>query len=229
MWKQGDALEPKGTHDSLDDSITGQPKWQSFHSQEIRTRLAICSFFIDSCFAIMFNSYPLLTLGELSIEFPCRNDIFEAETAAEYEHLTMFDSPELRWKTPSQLIKDLLQDTWTGSSLEHVTAMHLMVTICALQSLVMTLRCSLVLEATGAAILRAADRWEDLWRTVTEGSKTRTMTGQGFVEHSDELCWLVRTLVQQGQLKVPDCRYTHILPTDNIKDFHDFLCRYKIT
>ncbi|TGO50934.1 hypothetical protein BOTNAR_0374g00040 [Botryotinia narcissicola] len=155
-------FQVSGIH-SLDDSITGQSKWQSFYSQEIRTRC------------------PLLTLWELSINFPCRNDIFEAETAAEYEHLAMFDSPELRWKTPSQLIKDLLQDTWTNSSRGHVTAMHLMVTICALQSLVMTLRCSLVLEATGAAILRAADRWEDLWRTVTEGSKTRTMTGQGFV------------------------------------------------
>ncbi|TGO07850.1 hypothetical protein BTUL_0242g00150 [Botrytis tulipae] len=130
VWKQGDALESKGIHDSLDDSITGQSKWQSFYSQEIRTRLAICSFVIDSCFAIMFNSCPLLTLGQLSINFPCRNDIFEAETAAEYEHLTMFDSPELRWRTPSQLTKDLLQDTWTNSSRGHVTAMHLMVTIC---------------------------------------------------------------------------------------------------
>lgn len=78
---------------------------------DTKTRLAIWSFVMDSCFAIMFNSCPLLTLGELSIDFPCRNDIFEAETAAEYEYLTMFDSPELRWKTPSQLIKDLLQDT----------------------------------------------------------------------------------------------------------------------
>ncbi|KAF7906168.1 hypothetical protein EAF00_000447 [Botryotinia globosa] len=56
--------------------------------------LAIWSFVIGSCFAIMFNSCALLTLGELSIDFPCRNDIFEAETAAEYEHLAMFDSPE---------------------------------------------------------------------------------------------------------------------------------------
>lgn len=77
----------------------------------------------------MFNSCPLVAIAELNFDFPCRDETFEAETAAEYERLVMVDCPELPCQTPSQLTKMLLQDASINVDHTDVTTMHLMVTI----------------------------------------------------------------------------------------------------
>ncbi|KAH9204381.1 hypothetical protein DL95DRAFT_496564, partial [Leptodontidium sp. 2 PMI_412] len=203
---------------------SGQSKWKSFVSKEVRKRLAVWAFVMDSCFAAMFNSCPLTAIAELKVASPCCDEVFEAETAAEYE---MIDCPESSHQTVLEFTKDLLRDTWIDDIHKPPTAMHLMVTILALQSLTMTSRYSCLLQDTEGAILRAADRWEDLWHTVTEENRPEEPPLQGFVRHSKELSWFVRKLVHAGNLEVPNCRYTQVEPTDNIQDFHDFLCKYK--
>lgn len=94
-----------------------------------------------------------------------------------------------------------------------------------MQSLTIASKYNFLLQDTKSAILRAADRWEDLWHGVIQGSGSETRQRQGFAKHTEEMCWLVRKLVNAGHQEAPECRYTQIVPTDNIKDLHEFLCR----
>lgn len=97
-----------------------------------RNRLAIWAFNLDSCFAVMYNSCPLLAIAELNIDFPCQEAIFDAETATEYEKLTTSDYPESsdQPRSPSQSMKILLHNTWSEKSLNYATAWDLMVVMC---------------------------------------------------------------------------------------------------
>jgi len=214
----------EGRADTLD---TVESKWHSFISKESRKRLAIWAFNLDSCFAVIFNSCPLLTIAELNIDFPCQEVIFDIETAAEYEKLTTSDCSKSSChpRSPSQFMKILLHNTWIEDSHKYVTVWHLMVIMCALQSLSMSSRYSFLLSETESTILRATHRWEKLWLNLSEGNKPGSPLWQGFVKHTEELCWFVRKLAHLGHPDAPDCRYRRIEPTDNIMDLHDFICR----
>lgn len=92
----------------------------------------------------------------------------------------------------------------------------------------MASRYSFLLKATGSSILRAADRWDDLFHAATGGKKSERNTLQGFAKHSEEMYWFVSTLVRAEQQGASDTRLMQLEPTDNIKDLHDFLCMYKM-
>lgn len=90
---------------------------------------------MDSCFALMFNSCPLVAIAELNTNFPCRDEEFEVETAAEYEPFVADDCLESPHQTPAQLTRDLLHDAWENIARQHITATHLGIAMCGMYTL----------------------------------------------------------------------------------------------
>ncbi|KJX93131.1 hypothetical protein TI39_contig4389g00005 [Zymoseptoria brevis] len=201
---------------------TNDPAWQVFVREETRVRLATWALIMDSCFAIMFNSCPLITISEIQTDFPCREDVFEAESEAAFNTLMPCRIPEVRHK-PAQTFKDILTDYWTPEAYENVDATGLGVVICALQSRTMTARHWSLLPATQTITLRAADRWERLWHSLTDRDDSKGPPLKGFTKNNEELCSFVRMLVRAGDVEVPSCRYTTIQPTDDIGHLNQFL------
>ncbi|KAL3428263.1 hypothetical protein PVAG01_01772 [Phlyctema vagabunda] len=163
--------------------------------------------------------------------FTCREELFEAQTAPEYERLVN-DEPR-RPLTPQSLAeftKILLQENMPRDAddvLDYVTTDQLMVVACALQSLTMTSRFNFLTEATSETILRAVARWEGLWNRVIERDRVDGRCMRGFARHSAELCWFVRTLIKVGKRGDPSSRFIQTVPTDSTKDLYEFLNKYK--
>ncbi|SMY28595.1 unnamed protein product [Zymoseptoria tritici ST99CH_1A5] len=202
-----------------------QPAWQEFIREETRIRLASWAFIMDSCFAIMFNSCPLITISELQVDFPCREDVFEAESEAAFNDLVSCRNLRSR-HAPAQIFKDILLDDWTPEAYINVDATGLGIVICALQSQTMTARHWSLLPTTQTIILRAADRWEQLWHSLTDRDGSEEPPLKGFTKNNEELCSFVRMLVRAGNIEVPGCRYTRIQPTDDIGHLNQFLKRF---
>ncbi|SMR59378.1 unnamed protein product [Zymoseptoria tritici ST99CH_1E4] len=202
-----------------------RPAWQVFIREETRIRLASWAFTMDSCFAIMFNSCPLITSSEMQTGFPCREDVFEAESEAAFDTLVSCRNPRFH-RTPAQTFKDILLDDCNPEAYIDVDATGLGIVICALQSQTMIARHWSLLPATQSIILRTADRWEQLWHSLTDRDGSEEPPLKGFTKNNEELCSFVRMLVRAGNIEVPGCRYTRIQPTDDIGHLNQFLKRF---
>jgi len=91
----------------------------------------------DSTLAIFFNSSPHIAISEMTGDLPCKEDLFRAETAVEFEHavspwhlgLPHFSFPEL--------MSTHLFVPSSGSpvqTVEHVTAANMLILICGMLS-----------------------------------------------------------------------------------------------
>ncbi|SMQ54939.1 unnamed protein product [Zymoseptoria tritici ST99CH_3D7] len=196
-----------------------------FVREETRIRLASWAFIMDSCFAIMFNSCPLITISEMQTGFQCREDVFEAESEAAFDTLVSYRNLRSR-HTPAQIFKDILLDGWTPEAYANIDATGLGIVICALQSQTMIARHWSLLPATQSTILRTADRWEQLWHSLTERDGSEGPPLKGFTKNNEELCSFVRMLIRAGNAEVTGCRYTTIQPTDDIGHLNQFLKRF---
>ncbi|KAH6628969.1 hypothetical protein C7974DRAFT_393562 [Boeremia exigua] len=213
-------------------SITGEykPNWQLFILDEVQLRVAVWTFIADSTLAMFFNGSPHVAISEMTGGLPCREDLFRAETAVEFEHAVspcLLGHPD---PTFPRLMSTLLSVPLLESpaqTVEHVTAANMLILICALQSNVMTFRMHYLAPPTAEALLSTLDRWKSLWDAVHETSVEGFDTHTGFERHAAAYWWLTRTLLKIVQSGDQSCRYLQPYPSDSVKDLHDFVRKYK--
>lgn len=70
-------------------------------------RISNYMFWLDSHHALFYNSPPQMAISELTGHFPCDDQVFEAETAGEFEKLVSAEKRELP-PSPSSLVGSLL-------------------------------------------------------------------------------------------------------------------------
>lgn len=63
--------------------------WQDFILDDTLLRLAAWTFFTDSVFAVFYNKPPEVSISEMTGDFPCEGELFEAGTAPEYERVAL--------------------------------------------------------------------------------------------------------------------------------------------
>lgn len=111
----------------------------------------------------------------------------------------------------------VLSPSSSSSSPQHWRPFDLHVAISALQSLTHTTRTSplgdnAATSSAYTAILHATDRWEKLWQQQQQAASHHSnaavdaVSSNGssnekntFIRHADEVCWLVRTVVEVAQ------------------------------
>ena len=81
--------------------------------------------------------------------------------------------------------------------------------------------------ATVEVILRALERWKNMWDVVSKNGEDGFVSHKGFERHAVEYWWLARTLLKIEQSGVQSCRYMQPTPSDSAKDLHDFILKYK--
>ncbi|KAH7111805.1 hypothetical protein B0J11DRAFT_190920 [Dendryphion nanum] len=211
---------------------TSVSKWQNFISDEIRVRMAAWTFITDSISALFFNNPPQVAIFEMLGDFPCEEDLFEAETASDFERLALAllgpTGPQSH--SLSEFTSFILSESVLTPQIYlegHITVANMLIAIYALQSVAITLKMNLLAPAVAGLILRGTDRWKSLWDTVTKGEEYKSERQKGFVRHAAEFWWLTRTIVRIGQSGDPNCRYMQCIPSDSVKDLHDFIRKYE--
>lgn len=91
----------------------------------------------------------------------------------------------------------------------------------------MASRATLLAKAAAGTMLAATDRWKTGWDKVFAGKAQDLPRLTGFTAHAVELWWLTRTIVRVSQSGDQSCRFAQPVPTDSIKDLHDFIRMHK--
>lgn len=98
----------------------------------------------------------------------------------------------------------------------------------ALQSVTYTARTSCLGPSSFQAILRATDRWQQLWGAGPPPPPNGSdgVHKHAFLRHAGETCWLVRAVVKVAQSGDASSGYMQSPSADDFSDLHDFIRQY---
>ncbi|KAL2021720.1 hypothetical protein VTK56DRAFT_6663 [Thermocarpiscus australiensis] len=211
-------------------SQTGErPDWGQFIRDETRIRLATWTLLADWQQSGVHHLPPLMTVHEMNGDLPCLNELWEANDAAEFEAVVAARGKGC-WRRSASLrlcVDALMGDHWSGVEhfpLSHVSIHDLNLLIFALHSVIACARLMTLLRSSASAILRALDRWQELWRATAGTLDAEHLRRSGFVRHSGELHWLARKLVEHSLSgKDKTSAYLQGVDHETLNELHEFL------
>lgn len=189
-----------------------------------RKRLARWTLLEDWHQSGAFHVPPLMTIHEMTGDMTCLEELWEAETAEEFEAVIAAKGHDC-WRRTGTLrdgIDALMGPEWPGVDrfpIRAVSMFDLQVLIMgrsrtlqpfsattlvpssdtiskAMSSAIGNARFVGLLPLSAPALLRGLDRWEELWRAVVRQLDAEKLRRSGLVRHSGEMCWLARKLVE---------------------------------
>jgi hypothetical protein len=86
---------------------------------------------------------------------------------------------------------------------------------------------NLLAPMTIEPMLRATDRWKNLWNVLSLDNEGNPLPHLGFEKHAQEYWWLARTLLTVVRTGDQSCRYLQPAPCDSVHDLHDFIRKHK--
>ncbi|KAL1798456.1 hypothetical protein ACET3X_002493 [Alternaria dauci] len=207
----------------------GTCDWQAFIADEMRLRLGIWAFIFDATISLFFNIPPQIAAAEMTGSMSCDEDLFRAESAADFERVALLGRSNQEAYTLPGLMSRLLFDPpeEIEDSDNHVSSTEMLILICALMSAIMSARMALVVSVIVEPMLRATDRWKRLWDLVSQDSEGNLLPHIGFEKHAAEYWWLTRTMLRVIQSGDQSCRYLQPVPCDSGHILHDFIRKYK--
>ncbi|KAM0328842.1 hypothetical protein ACHAQA_005258 [Verticillium albo-atrum] len=214
-------------HDLMAEDTT----WDEFVRVETCVRLAAWTALIDWSQCGTFNAPPLIASAELTGDFPCSDELWTAEDAAEFRLVALREAVLPRPSTSlSHCLAVLMQDSWLGAShfpLMPVSLMDLYFLIGALSACIVSARLMSTLSASAPVILSAIRRWQELWESETTRLGPEKVRASGLFRHSGGVAWLVRRAVEVSLGTGKQCAYTNGVDHDSLKELHEFLqmCR----
>ncbi|GME64804.1 ATPase P-type K/Mg/Cd/Cu/Zn/Na/Ca/Na/H-transporter [Neofusicoccum parvum] len=212
------------------------PSWHEFIADEVRVRLATYTFLFDAHLTLFLAHPPSMSLAEMTGALPSPSTLFEASTPSDHARLSaaQLAAPPAPLSL-SHWVSGLLSETpWPTCPSSPPSAPHLYLALQALQAVAHTARATGLGATSGAfaAVLRAADRWEQLWRRAdvdADKSPADRSVRHAFLRHAAESCWLVRTVVRVaqagGRAEGGGGAYMRCVGTDSYADVHGFIER----
>ncbi|KAK0633980.1 hypothetical protein B0T14DRAFT_84800 [Immersiella caudata] len=187
------------------------PGWEAFVREETRLRIGAWVLLADWQQSGMFRLPPLMTVSELTGDFPCLPSLWEAKSAEEFYTVITAGGPSAWNRSCSirQAVESLMTDAaWSGLDkfpLRHATVQDLHYLIFAIHCMAGSAALMGLLPCSSPSLLRATKRWEQLWGEVirvwtTRGKELKDMPYAGTMAHrlSPELCWLAKRLIVCG-------------------------------
>lgn len=87
-------------------------------------------------------------------------------------------------------------------------------------------RSGLLLLSIHDVLLRATNRWKDLWHTVHSKNVSENTCLVGFTKHCLELCWLAQKILEVARFGEAKSSYMTGVPTDSLNQLHEFIKEY---
>ena len=82
------------------------------------------------------------------------------------------------------------------------------------------------MPSTHDVLLRATNRWRELWNTVYSENIPQKSGLVGFTKYSLELCWLAQKILEVSRYGGAKSLYMTSVPTDSLNQLHNFLREY---
>ncbi|KAF1829634.1 hypothetical protein BDW02DRAFT_138470 [Decorospora gaudefroyi] len=208
----------------------GLADWDRFIADEVKIRLAARVFMTDCMSTLFFKSPPQITVVEVGGDLPSSDALFEASSSAEFSRVVASSEPfEPTMRSLKNLVLLFLDDEWAGPeapTLAVVGSEHLISLMFAFQSLVFVSRTGLLVSSTFPRLLRATNRWKEVWHIVSSREVSSGGRLVGFAKYGLELWWLTQKILELAQREDTQFRYMVNRPTDSLKELHDFIQRY---
>jgi hypothetical protein len=82
------------------------------------------------------------------------------------------------------------------------------------------------MPSTHQVLLRATDRWKELWDRIQERDALRERKHVGFTKYCLELWQLAQKILEVARQGDMECAYMVIKPTDSLEELHSFIKRH---
>jgi hypothetical protein len=87
-------------------------------------------------------------------------------------------------------------------------------------------RTGMLVRSTFQVLLRATNRWKEVWHLVSSREVSSGGHLVGFAKYGLELWWLTQKILKLAQLNDAQSRYMISRPTDSLEELHDFIQLY---
>lgn len=210
-----------------------------------RCSLAHWTQIYTSLLAGALNSNPLISVSEMIGDMPCREELFEAETAQKFEQLLSLESAGSPSKSLADFIFLLLSDAYPGpedESFSQITPNDLFIMIsgksCPVLQLepilILFLALGLIVSVAKAncltptfsnALHRACARWKALW-DIAVAKVEDPATQPGFAKYAIELWWFALIIIRVARSGDRTSDYMSGMAVDSLTIVNKFLSQY---
>ncbi len=87
-------------------------------------------------------------------------------------------------------------------------------------------RAALLVPSSHADLLRATNRWKELWDALHTRREVEHRPSLGFVKHGLEMWWVTSKVLELANAGDVQSRYMALGPTDSLSELHEFIKRY---
>ncbi|KAF9630617.1 hypothetical protein BFW01_g1179 [Lasiodiplodia theobromae] len=180
--------------------------WEEFVADECRIRLGMFTIMYDSHLCLFYSSSPQASVAEMTGDMLCNEELFEAETAIEFERIMMLE-PRRECLSMCELINGLTRGARVGvqDGFPTLHPLQLQAVIWVMAGVVHTARISVLASAQLSAVFCATEKWKVLWEEATARAEAKGILLSKVTRHAGEICWLLQTIVQATLRGDIDC------------------------
>ncbi|KAK2596158.1 hypothetical protein QQS21_006435 [Conoideocrella luteorostrata] len=206
--------------------------WDEFVYEELCIRVGFWSAVSDWHQCGMFHISPQISIKEMTGDMPCRLELWDAsdpESFASKVHELGYNPPPQCFSSLCNFIELLMRDKlgeWQSIPVGSLAVSDLSAATTALSSMVMSAHLNGTIMATGAALLRAFDRWQALWAAVTAKLDAAALQRIGMARHSGDVNLLVRKLVEVAMSGEEQPSFLKRVGHDSLHALYEFISNH---
>ncbi|KAH0598048.1 hypothetical protein MHUMG1_04420 [Metarhizium humberi] len=120
-------------------------------------------------------------------------------------------------------------DNWDEAQPIPVTSLklsHLRAATMALSSMAVSAHLNGTMPATAPALLRAIDRWHDLWDAVTSKLDSASLQRSGMARHSNDISALIRKVVEVAISDTEQPAFLKSVGHESLRELYDFILNH---
>jgi hypothetical protein len=199
-----------------------EESWIRFIYEESCTRLIHWVFINDAWFSLLSNSPPVMTINDMIKHLPCDDQLWHADEAVSYERLRLTMMRTSRPVCVKDIMVSLLGDESTAGNFGScrfldINIKHFLPIILgklsssletsalpiehvadgpAFQHVIFHHQTSVLVGSSTCVLLRAVDRWSEMWNYAVERLDQSEKLSLSLVKHSTELALLFRRILE---------------------------------
>ncbi|KAH7142679.1 hypothetical protein B0J13DRAFT_445200, partial [Dactylonectria estremocensis] len=202
--------------------------WTIFIQHESCIRLAHWTQIYASLMASALNINPLISVSEMIGDMPCREELFEADTAQNFEQLLSLEPAGIPSKSLADFIFLLLSDACPeDESFSRLLPTDLFIIISALGLIVAVAKANCLTSTLSNTLHRACRRWKALWDIAVANIEADSAVQPGFSKYAIEFWWFVLIVIRVARSGDRTSDYMSGVAVDSLAMTNKFLYQYR--
>ncbi|KID97698.1 Fungal transcriptional regulatory protein, partial [Metarhizium majus ARSEF 297] len=206
--------------------------WEKFLYEELCIRIGLWTAISDWHQSGMFHAPPQTSIKEVDCDMPCPLELWDATSSEQFEAKLKelkYQPPPMCFSSICKFIELLMKDNWDEAQPIPVTSLklsHLRAATMALSSMAVSAHLNGTMPATAPALLRAIDRWHDLWDAVTSKLDSSSLQRSGMARHSNDISALIRKVVEVAISDTEQPAFLKNVGHESLRELYDFILNH---